>query len=166
MSIIVKDTKGVFATASEGLQQAVCVDVEDLGEQNTPWGPKHQVRVWWQSEHRNTEDRNHRFLLSKKYTASLNEKARLRGDLESWRGRKFSESEIEGFDLEKLLDSNCQIQVQHNVSERGNTFANVNAIVPLGKDMPKMQVEDYTRRKDRASSNGGEKEVPNVEPDF
>ena len=45
-------------------------------------------------------------------------------------------------------------------------FANVIAIVPLGKGMTKLQVEEYTRKKDRASSNGGEKEVPDDEADF
>ncbi len=166
MAIIVKDNKGTFSTAPEGLQQAVCCDVEDLGEQQTPWGLKHQVRLWWQSENRNAENGNKRFLLNKKYTASLNEKARLRGDLEAWRGKKFTDQEIEGFDLEKLIDANCQIQIQHNVSDKGGTFANVNAIVPVGKGMTKLQIEDYVRKQDRTTSNGGGKGEPNANADF
>ena len=105
--------------------------------------------------------------MSKKYTHSLNQKARLRGDLETWLGRRLSEQEVEeGFDLEKMLNSNCQIQVQHNVSDKGNTFANIQTIVPLGKGMTKLEIEDYVRKQDRASTNGKEKEVPDVEPDF
>ena len=94
MSIIVKDSKVEFATCPEGLQQAICVDIEDLGKCQTPWGMKHQVRIWLQSENRNGENGNKRFLLSKKCTHSLNQKARLRGDLESWRGKKFSDQEV------------------------------------------------------------------------
>ena len=166
MPIIVRDNRVEFAPCPEGLQQAICVDVEDLGEQTTPWGPKHQVRVWWQSENRNAENGGKRFLVSKKFTNSLHPKARLRGDLESWRGMKFSDKEVEGFDLEKLINSNCQILIQHNISDRGGIFANVQSIVPLGKGMTKFETEDYVRRQDRASANGGEKEVPDADPDF
>ena len=145
MAIIVKDNKGTFATAPEGLQQAICCDVEDLGEQQTRFGPKHQVRLWWQSENRNDENGNKRFLLFKTYTASLNEKARLRGDLEAWRGKKFTNAEIEGFDLEKLLNANCQLQIVQNLADDGSLYSQIQAIVPLASGSPKLSVENYTR---------------------
>jgi hypothetical protein len=42
-------------------------------------------------------------VLGKKYTLSLSEKAFLRKDLESRRGKQFTEEEMKGFDIAKLV---------------------------------------------------------------
>lgn len=149
MPIIAKDNRKEFTPAPEGLHQAVCVDVVDLGTQSTPWGEKLQVDLRWQLEDVDPETER-RFMVSKRYTLSLNEKATLRQHLEAWRGRKFTPQELQGFDLEVLLGVNCQVQVVHVLTEKGNLFANVQAIVPLGKGMTKIRPgEDYVRVKDR-----------------
>src|SRR5262245_48984112 len=97
--IIAKDTRKELQPAPEGLHQAVCVDVVDRGVQATPWGEKQQVELRWEIEEQNP-DTEKPFLLSKRYTCSLSEKATLRAHLESWRGRKFTSEELQGFDLE------------------------------------------------------------------
>jgi hypothetical protein len=148
MAIIAKDTRKEFTPAPEGLHQAVCVDVVDLGLVEGPWGAKPKVRIVWQLDQTNPET-GKRFVVSQQYTLSLNEKATLRHHLEAWRGRKFSAQELQGFDLEKLLGVNGQVQVVHALSDDGRIWANVQAIVPLGKGMTKMRAEDYTRLKDR-----------------
>ena len=43
------------------------------------------------------------FAVSKTYTASLFEMAALRKDLESWRGKSFTEEELQGFDISNLI---------------------------------------------------------------
>ena len=166
MAIVAKDTRKEFTPAPEGLHQAVCVDVVDLGLQETPWGAKAKVRLVWQIEAVNPET-GKRFLVSSLFTLSLNEKARLRHLLEAWRGKKFSQGELGGFDLEKLLNANCQIQIVHALSDDGRIWANVQAAVPLGKGMTKMRAEDYVRVKDRtdarpadAASNGATADDP------
>jgi hypothetical protein len=84
------------------------------------------------------------------YTASLFEKANLRKHLESWRGRKFTDDELKEFELENLIEANCQIQVIHNIGNNGIVYANVQAIVPLAKGMTKMRISpDFVRKKDR-----------------
>jgi len=154
MSIIAKDNRKDFLPAPEGLHQAVCVDVIDRGLQETPWGAKEQVQIRWQLEAVNPET-DKPFLTVKTYTLSLNEKATLRHHLEAWRGKKFTKEELDGFDLEKLLGANCQIQIVHNIAEDGRTYSNVQAIVPLGKGMVKMTTSaDYVREKDRAKERG------------
>jgi hypothetical protein len=40
--------------------------------------------------------------ISKRYTLSLHEKARLRADLESWRGRPFTSEELAGFEMKTI----------------------------------------------------------------
>src|SRR3990167_2490369 len=83
------------------------------------------------------------------------EKANLRKHLEAWRGKKFTKEELDGFDVEKLLGVNCQLQVIHNLSDNGGTFANVQAIVPLGKGMVKIRPsEDYVRMVNRDPKSG------------
>lgn len=155
MPIIVKDTGGAFTPAPEGLHQAVCVDVVDKGIQETQWGPKQQIKLVWQVEAVDPET-EFRFQVHQTYTSSLNEKAKLRQHLEAWRGKKFKVEELKGFDVEKLIGVNCQLQIVHNLADAGRVWANVQAIVPLGKGMVKMRPEDYVRLKDRAKQENGE----------
>lgn len=156
MAIIAKKPESNFTPCPEGLHQAVCVDVVDLGLQKGAYGEKHKVELRWQTEMENKEV-SRRFQLRKWYTLSLHEKASLRKDLESWRGRKFTEDELRGFDLEKLLGANCQLQVIHNITDDGKTYDNIQAIVAHNVKIAKIAPLDYTREKDRAKNqnNGG-----------
>jgi len=153
MAIIAKANKKEFTPAPEGLHQAVCVDVIDLGLVDGKWGPKPLVEIRWQINEINDEiDR--RFLVTKRYTLSLSEKANLYKDLVAWRGRKFTQEELEGFDLERLIGANCQLQISHNIADDNRVWANIQAVVRVGKDMPTMEPEDYVRVQDR--DNGSE----------
>ena len=147
MAIIARGKSKDFQPAPEGLHRAVCVDVVDLGMLETDFGRKHKVMLSWQLEER-MDGTGKPFLVSKRYTLSLHKKSALRPDLESWRGKPFSEEEISGFDLEKLLGVNCQLNVVHNKTAEG-TYANVSAVVPAPKGMPGLKVQDYTRVCDR-----------------
>lgn len=154
MPIIARAPESKFTPAPEGLHQAVCVDVHDMGLQKTPWGEKHKVLIVWQIEQINDET-GKRFDVRNFYTLSLSEKANLRRDLECWRGRKFTEDELGGFDLDKLLGANCQLQIVHNLSDEGKTYANIQAVVPFSAKLgPKLQPQDYVRLKDRAKAQG------------
>lgn len=143
MPLIIKGSDQDFTPAPPGLHQAVCVDVVDLGMQETQFGEKRQLKIVWQLKTRN--EKGERFQIRGTYTQSLNEKARLRHDLESWRGRPFTKDELRAFDVEKLIGANCQIQVAHRVSAKGRTYANAQAIVPLAKGMAKIEPENYER---------------------
>lgn len=153
MPIIARAPESKFTPAPEGLHQAVCVDVHDLGMVKTAWGDKAKVLLIWQLDA--LDETGRRFQIRQQYTLSLSEKANLRRDLECWRGRKFTDEELQGFDLEKLLGANCQLQVVHNLSDEGRVFANVQAIVPSHAKLgPKLQSQDYVRLKDRAKAQG------------
>jgi|TARA_R110000824_G_scaffold123218_4_gene280802 hypothetical protein len=161
--IIAKRPESSFQPAPEGLHHAVCCDVVDLGLVDTPWGMKQQVEVRWQLSETNPKTQS-RYEVRKRYTTSLHEKANLRKDCESWRGKKFSDEELEGFDLEKLLDANAQVQVVHVLSDQGRTFDRVQAIVP-NKKGPKLTVKDYVRQADR-DETAGTQATPVVEVDL
>lgn len=151
MSVYVQDTSKEFETAPEGLYPAVCCDVIDLGVQQTPWGAKHQVSIRWALEE--CDSRGKQFLVQRRYTASLNEKAALRQHLELWRGKKFTAAELKQFDLEVLLGKGCQVQIVHKILDDGRTFANVQAVIQLGRGVPVPPVPaTYVREQDRAKA--------------
>lgn len=69
--------------------------------------------------------------ISKEYTVSLNEKANLRKDLASWRGRDFSPEEIKGFDVSKLLGAWCMVNVTQSDGANGKVYSNVAGLSPI-----------------------------------
>jgi hypothetical protein len=149
-----------FETAPEGLHPGVCCDVWTIWTEERPerWGGGlvDKTRIVWQIDqtYKGDDGKERRYEVSMPYTASLHEKAKLRHHLESWRGRKFTKEELDEFDLEKLIGVNCQIQVVHNVATNGNTYANVQAIVPPAKGAPRLEVSPgYIRRRDRKKKN-------------
>lgn len=136
-----------YTPAPEGTHQGVAVDVIDLGRMPDAFNPgktKHKVNIVWQINE--TRDDGKRHQLYKRYTLSLNEKATLRHDLESWRGRAFTPAEEAGFDVETIIGANCLLNVQHKKSADGQrTYANVIAVMPLLKGMPKLAALNYER---------------------
>jgi hypothetical protein len=159
MPIVVRKKAGFNReTPPEGLHQAVCCDVWE------PWTEKNKfrddaivekTRIVWQIDQLGENGRP--LEISKKYTMSLHEKSNLRKDLESWRGKKLTEKEVEGFDLEQLIGANCQVQVVHEIKDDGGVWANVQAIVPIGKNTQKIVVgKDFVRKVDRDRAAGGE----------
>lgn len=74
--------------------------------------------------------------VSKEYTLSLGDKARLRAHLESWRGKAFTQDELEGFDIEDVVGHECQVTIIHKQSKSsGNMYEDLVNITPLAKGM-------------------------------
>lgn len=149
MAIMAREPESKYVPAPEGLHVATCADVVDVGVLDHGYGLKHYVEIRWMLE---DAGEHGRYVVRRRYTNSLSEKAALRRDLEVWRGRKFTADELKGFDLERLIGAGCQVQIVHKISEKGGTFANVTAIIPLGKGQVNPGVSaDYIRQQDRAS---------------
>ena len=136
----------------------------DLGEQKVEFGGKAKVqpkvRIVWQIDADREDGKP--FRVSKRYTASLHEKATLRKDLESWRGRPFTSQELEGFDLENLLSIPCLVNIIHE-KKNGQTYANVASIMGLPKSMAGPIPRDYVRVCDRESTEAPQGDEP---PDY
>ena len=141
-----------FDPIEPGLHHAICYAIDDLGHQyNKKYeNYQHKVLITWElpDERIQIEKEDGVYdlprAISRQYTLSLNQKAYLRKDLETWRGRNFSEKELEGFDLTRLLGVNCTLQVMHNTKD-DKTYANVAAVVPLQKHLEKKEPENPTR---------------------
>ena len=148
-------TESNFTPAPAGVKAAVCVDVWDLGwvevEFHGEKSMKRKVDIFFQI--RDIEPKSEKpFLVMKRYTASLHEKATLRKDIETWRGRDLTPEEIEEFDLEDLIGDNCQLVIAHRES-KGKTYANIQTIIPPAEGQD-MKPTDYVRKKDRESGSG------------
>jgi hypothetical protein len=74
-------------------------------------------------------------LVDAEFTLSLSDMSRLRPFLEGWRGRPFTDEELDGFDISKLLGAPCMLTIQHETSKKGKTFAGVKTATPLLKSI-------------------------------
>lgn len=151
MSLIAKaESDFEYTLAPQGVHLAICVQLIDLGTQpphpNSPYGKSsHRVLIGWELCNEHNDD-GKPILVWKEYTVSLFEQAHLYKDLISWRGKPFSEKELEAFDLQNILGKPCQLQIIH---EKGkglnskNTYARVERIMACtkGQEIPK-QVND------------------------
>jgi hypothetical protein len=150
MGITVSDG-GSFTPHPEGQFRAVCVDVVEMRDVATQWGPKTMIRLVWQTEE--TLDSGKPALISSRFGASLSDKSRLRPFIEAWRGKAFTPDELKKFDLEVLLGVNAVMQVTH-VNKDGKVYDNISAIMRPMKGMEKLTVQDYVRVQDRPIQNG------------
>ena len=137
MALIAKNTGGVeFEKAPEGTHLARCYRVIDLGTQVSPvYGTAHRkILLSWELPHElvtfkdgDGNEQTKPFTVHNRYTLSLSEKAHLRKDLTSWRGKAFTEEELDGFDLKNILGAPCLLSVVHN-HENGKTWVNIASV--------------------------------------
>jgi len=140
MQIPKPSESGTFELTPAGTFVAVCYRFIDRGTQMTEYmGEKktrREVMLSWELADELMAD-GRPFSASKTYTWSMNEKATLRKDLESWRGRAFSDDDFDGpnaFNTKKLLGAPCMLTITHETKE-GRTFAKIAGIGKLVKGM-------------------------------
>ncbi len=149
MGLDAKDSGGQdFEPLSENIHHAVCSRIYDLGTQvNTMFGGEdHKILITWEvpGETIEIDGEDVPRIISHEYTLSLHKKANLRRALEAWRGKKFSEGELEkGFKVEKLAGANCQLQIVH-VKKDDKTYGNISAIMALPKGTKKLDAYNGT----------------------
>lgn len=147
MGFVAKDSGGgAFKLAPAGTHLARCYRMIDLGTQevvfNNETKYQHKIQLSWEL-HGEDEDGNPLKMddgapmsVSKRYTLSLHSKAGLRRDLESWRGKPFTETEAQGFDVTVLLDKWCMLSLIHN-AVGDKTYANIASISAVPNAMRK-----------------------------
>jgi hypothetical protein len=98
-----------------------------------------KVRITWElpTETKVFKEENGEqpFVLSKEFTLSMHEKANLRKNLNSWRGKALTEDEAKAFDISVLIGVPCMLSVIHKVAKNGNTYAEIAGINTLPKGM-------------------------------
>lgn len=140
---IVKDTiNKEFKIVEAGSYTARCISVIDLWTQEMEWqGELKEVRkikitfeLPTEKEIFNEEKGEQPFVLSREFTFSLSEKWKLRPFLENWRWKKFTDEELAGFDISKLIWVPWLISVIHS-EYKGKVYANIGSVTPLVKWM-------------------------------
>ena len=137
MALIAKDTgSGEFEPIPGGMHNSVCARLYDLGEQPgfNPGTFAHKIVILWElaTRYSSGEYNGQRMRVSKTYTLSLSEKANLRHDLESWRGRAFTEQELQGFDVEKVMGVPCTLNLVETINPTSKKrYVKVAAVMPL-----------------------------------
>lgn len=153
MGLVAKSSGGTFTPVPAGVHVANCYAVYDVGSHYSAMFEKlqHQILVIWEipgerfEKEVDGQKQNFPCVISKYYTLSLNEKSNLRKDLESWRGRKFTQQELAGFDVGKLVGVGCQLNVLHE-NKNDAVRAKISAIMPLPKGTKAPPIENPTVR--------------------
>jgi hypothetical protein len=141
MALYAEDSGGSFERCPPGMHLARCYRIVDLGTQKSEYMGQtkflHKIMLGWEL-HGNREDGSplkmndgRPFAIFKNYTLSWSEKANLRLDLQSWRGRPFSTEEMRRFDLTNVLGAWCMLNVIERQGQNGKTYANVDGVTPV-----------------------------------
>jgi hypothetical protein len=141
MSFYVEDRGASFERTPSGMHLARCYRIIDLGTQKSEYMGQvkylHKIMLGW--EIHGTDDSGkpikmndgRPFAMFKNYTLSWSEKANLRLDLQSWRGKPFTQEEMRKFDLKNILGAWCMINVIERQGQNGNTYSNVDSVTPV-----------------------------------
>jgi hypothetical protein len=101
----------------------------------------HKVRIGWELPTElkvlNPEKGEQPCVIDKEYTLSLADKANLRKDLQSWRGKAFTDEEAEAFDITKLLGVPCMLNIIHVQGKKDptKTYQAIGSVSPMPKGL-------------------------------
>jgi len=97
----------------------------------------HKVRIGWEFPNDlkvfNEEKGEQPIVFDEEYTLSLHEKSTLRKMLSSWRGKDFTPDEAKSFDITVLIGKGCMVNIIHQVSKKGTTYAKIGSVSGLPK---------------------------------
>ena len=128
-----------------GTYEAVCYTIADLGTEHSDifQNDSRKIVIIWEipvlrikvKRKDNGEMLDLPKVISKRYTLSLSEKANLRHDLASWRGKDFTPAEEKAFELKRVLSAPCTLSIMHKYKADGSPVAVINAVLPLKKKL-------------------------------
>lgn len=141
MPITAKQSDVVFELVPAGNHIARCYSMIEIGTEESEFQGKkkslYKVRVTWELPNEkkvfDPAKGEQPFSISKDYTLSMFDQANLRQDLESWRGKGFTDDEAKAFDITKLIGVACMLNVVHALSKGGKEYSKVSAITPIPK---------------------------------
>src|SRR5512137_2586226 len=121
MATTVSGKGGGIREVEPGSYIARCVRIVFLGTQAGKFGSKEKVMIQWELPTELIEggefDGKPRFV-SDTYNATIGEGSNLRKVLEGWRGKAFTEEELEVFDLKNILGVPCNLSIIHDENNK------------------------------------------------
>ncbi len=154
MSLVAKDSGGEssFTPVPPGMHLARCYRIVDLGTQKSEYqgDVKHLHKVMLQFEVHGEDEsgkplvtnKGEPMTISKNYTLSLGEKAALRKDLQTWRGRDFTAEELRGFELKNILGAWAMLSVAKSAGSNGKEYTNIMTVNPVMAAVKKSGLPD------------------------
>lgn len=140
MSFVV-ESGGNFERCPTGNILGRCYRIIDLGTQKSEYMGQvkylHKIMLGWEVFPSDDDGKvsymndGRPFSIFKNYTLSWSDKANLRLDLQSWRGKPFSQEELRRFDLNNVMSKWCQLNIIERQGQNGNTYSNVDSIAPV-----------------------------------
>jgi len=146
MALIARESGGgTFTPVPPGMYLARCYRIVDLGTQKSEYlgQVKNLPKVMLQFEVHGEDDagkplvtaKGEPMSISKNFTLSLAEKATLRKDLQTWRGREFTADELRGFQIDNVLGAWAMIAITKAVGNNGKDYTNIANINSVPKAM-------------------------------
>ncbi len=149
MSMIAKDSGNVSIEKLEnGVYPAISSMIIDLGLQASEKFDKVQrkMMIIWNILGEEVEINGEKLprTMSKEYGFSLGEKSNLRKDLQAWRGKTFTEDELQGFNILNVLNKPCQLQIilEEKNGKKYNNIASIMAL-PKGTNVEELEVVSH-----------------------
>lgn len=143
MAIYAEKSEGEYKQVAPGTYVARCISMIEIGTIKEDFQGQiknvQKVQIRWELptelEVFDSAKGEQPFSVSKTYTLSMHEKSNLRKDLESWRGKGFTEEEARKFDITKLLEKTCILNIIHRPSKTnpGRTVTEISSIMPMMK---------------------------------
>ena len=137
--IVVKGKKSVeVEPLTPGYYPAVCYGVVVTGTHYDAFSNSGRTEciILWElptETFTNSDGEEVRKTLSERYTFSLTN-SNLQKMLESWRGKPFTEEELAGFSLNKIIGANCGLTVINKIGKTtGKPFNKIQGVTPLDK---------------------------------
>ena len=147
MLIAKASSESSFTPVPPGMHLARCYRVVDLGTQKSEYlgQIKYLHKIMVQFEVHGEDETGQKIVtakgepmtISKNFTLSLAEKATLRKDLQTWRGREFTAEELRGFELKNILGAWAMISVIKTTGNNGKEYTNIAAIMQVPPQVKK-----------------------------
>jgi hypothetical protein len=133
--------KGTYDPIPEDTHLGICVGVIDLGTQHNFKFNKYErkcllsfelpeVRTEFEVDGEMIDAPR---FISRRFTLSLGSNAHLRKFLRTWRGRDFTPTELEGFEMKTLLGVGANVAVMHDSGKDGQVYSNIDSVSKLMK---------------------------------
>ena len=145
-----------FAPCPEFSGRAVCVDVTPLKEYDTEYGVKKKFKFAFELDliDGSRDPVQPWVVFSKPLVPSLHEKAALTKVLKDWFGRKLTDAENNGLDLESLIGKPVTLIIAHEQSQDGTkTYANIKLMMPHKHGEPLKPSGLWVRMQDRPAKD-------------
>jgi hypothetical protein len=122
--------------APRGRYKGICVAIVDRGTMTGVYQGRptigRKVQVTFELPEVGNSKTGNPLTVHQLYTASMHPKAKLRKDIENWKGKAMSDDEANEFEFSWMLGRHCLVDVGQNVKD-DSVYATVERILPLAE---------------------------------